>query len=495
MLTWLIPVILYGINFISILSIIFFRRKDMSVTFAWLLVLIFIPVVGFIFYFFFGSTKKLELMSKKYGLTEIEEEYDSMLESNFALMKSDEIKFRDKETEKYKDMVLINIKNSKCFYTEDNDVQLLVNGQAKFARMFEEIRNAKESINVMYFIIKSKDPIGKEFIDLLAEKAAEGLDVKVLYDSMGCLKTRMKDFDPIVKNGGKVQKFLPSIVKTLIEVNYRLHRKMVVIDGRICYTGGINVGDDYLGNYPHISPWRDTSVRVTGTAVKELQLLFFKDWVFCAKQNKKIKGETVQSMTDLDDIETEYFPQIEYSGNMGVQIIECGPDQKYSTHKDSYVKMCTSAKEYLYIQSPYFVPDQTLLDAIRMAAQSGIDVRLMLPGLPDKKYVYNVAMSYIEELLDAGVRVYAYNGFIHAKTIVIDDHVASVGTTNLDIRSFKLDYEVNTLVYSTEFAKKCKDTFVADVSDCKEFELEEWKKRGVWRYIMESLCRFIAPLS
>ena len=465
----------------------------MSVTFAWLLALIFLPAFGFLFYFFFGSTGKLELMTRKYRLDDMEQEYQRVLAENIHQLSTGEILFRDPKTEQYRDMVRINSRNAQCFFTEDNDVQLLINGQEKFSRMFEEIRGAKESINVMYFIIKAKDPIGRQFIDLLAQKAAEGLDVKVLYDGLGCLKTRLADFAPIVENGGQVQRFLPSVVKTLIEVNYRLHRKMVVIDGRVCYTGGINVGDDYLGNYAHITPWRDTSVRITGTAVQELQIIFFQDWVFCAKQNKGMKEP--MRLVDLELLKDQYFPQVEPQGEMGVQIIEFSPDEKYEAHKDSYVKMCTSAKRYLYIQSPYFVPDQTLLDAIRMAAQSGVDVRLMLPGIPDKKYVYNVAMSYVEELLEAGVRVYTHKGFLHAKTLVIDDHVASVGTTNLDLRSFRLDYEVNTLVYNTPFAVACRDTFLKDTADCSEIELAAFRRRGLGRYIMESLCRFIAPLA
>ncbi|MFV0518497.1 MAG: cardiolipin synthase [Aminipila sp.] len=493
MFTAIIVGLMYLVNLISIISIIFFRRKDMSVTFAWLLVFIFLPLVGFLLYFFFGSTQKLEIMSKKYRLDKLEQRYDDTLKDAFENVKDDKVGFADPRLNKYKDMILINIKNGKSIITEDNNVELLINGEEKFSRLFEEIKSAKESINVLYFIIKSKDEVGKQLIKLLSEKAAEGVEVRLLYDSMGCLKTKLRDFDPIVKNGGHVEKFLPSMLKTLVEVNYRLHRKMVIIDGKICYTGGINVGDDYLGKYEHISPWRDTSVRITGTSVKVMQLLFFKDWVFCEKQDKKV--EKPMHLNDLREIEAKYFPEPEDTGNMGVQIIECGPDSKYATHKDSYVKMCTDAKKYLYIQSPYFVPDQTLLDAIRMSAQSGVDVRIMLPGIPDKKFVYNVAMSYVEELLEAGVRVYAHKGFIHAKTMVIDDFVASIGTTNLDIRSFKLDYEVNTLVYNEEFAIKCRDIFIKDIEDSTEFDLEVFKKRGIWRYIMESLCRFVAPLS
>ncbi|MEG0918975.1 MAG: cardiolipin synthase [Anaerovoracaceae bacterium] len=482
------------VNILSMATIIFVRRKEMSTTYAWLLVLIFIPVFGLLLYFFFGSTKKLEIMSKKYRLSKIEEKYMDALNDHISMVKSGQIEFANPKTASYRDMVTINATNGRAFFSEDNSVELLVNGQNKFPKMFEEIRAAKESINVMYFIIKSKDPIGKELINLLAMKAAEGVQVKVLYDGLGCLKTKMKDFDPIIKQGGKVQKFLPSTIRTLMTANYRLHRKMVIIDGQICYTGGINVGDDYLGNYAHITPWRDTSIRVTGSAVSELQIIFFRDWIFCAKQNKKF-NQSERTVKQLNGMKEMYFPDTVYDGNVGMQVISFGPDMKYAVHKDSYVKMCTSAKEYLYIQSPYFVPDESLLDAIRMAAQSGIDVRLMLPGIADKGFVYKVAMSYVEELLEAGVRIYTHKGFLHAKTMVIDDYVSSVGTTNLDIRSFRLDYEVNVLSYDETFAKKCKETFLNDINDSKEIDLEEFKKRSYGDKFKESLCRFFIPLS
>jgi len=490
---WILMAGLYGINILSIISIIFFEKRDMSTTFAWLLVLIFLPVIGFMLYFFFGNTKKLEVMSRKYRITRAEELYLHKRQEMIQQKDKAGETQKDQKNLRYKDMIQINSKNADCIFTQNNNVQLLINGQEKFPRMFEDIRNAKSSINVMYFIIKSRDDIGKKMIDLLTQKAAEGVKVRVIFDGLGCLKTRKKDFDPIVKNGGEVQRFLPSMIRTLMQANYRLHRKMVVIDGKICYTGGINVGDDYLGKYPKITPWRDTSVRITGSAVFELQFLFFRDWVFCARQNRR--AGYMKSIEESGKQPQEYFPMPEETGDMGVQVIKYDPGNKYEAHKDSYVKMCTSAREYLYMQSPYFVPDQTLLESIRMAAQAGTDVRLMLPGIADKGFVYKVAMSYVEELLEAGVRVYTHAGFLHAKAIVIDDHVASVGTTNMDLRSFRLDYEVNTLVYSREFAIECRDTFLKDINDCREIQLEEFKKRGKWEYIKESFCRFLIPLS
>ncbi len=495
----IVPLFIYVANILSIIGLVFFSRKDMSVTFAWLLVLIFLPLVGFILYFFFGSTSKLEVMSRKYNMGKIEEYYHKLLQISIEAFKKDAFKddriaIQDPKTARFKDMILMNSVASRCFFTEDNTAKLLVDGQEKFPLMFKEISEAKESINVLYFIFKTKDKIGRDLIELLAKKAAQGVEVKVVYDALGDYTVRLKDFDPIVKNGGQVQKFLPSLVSTLLSVNYRLHRKVVVIDGRIAYTGGINIGDDYLGLYPKMSPWRDTSIRVTGSAVSEMQLRFFEDWVFLEKQNKKYIGQKISELP-IETFLGKYFHEPDEKGKSGVQIISCGPDNHYATHRDSYMKIITSAREYLYIQTPYFVPDQGLMDSLRIAAQSGVDVRVMLPGIPDKKFVYYVTLSYVQELLENGIRVYIHPGFLHSKTFVIDDQVSSIGTTNFDIRSFKLDYEVNTMVYNEEFALTCKQTFLKDAKQCKELMLENYKKRGKAHYFMESLCRFIAPLA
>ncbi len=489
----LLPALIYVVNIISITSLIFLKRKDMSVTFAWLMVFIFLPVFGFLLYFFFGSTLKLQIMSKRYNMGKIEDIYREAIHTNIAAFK-DNPQIKDPRTADFKDMILMNAVASKCFFTEDNTAELLVDGQQKFPAMFKEIAAAKEHINVLYFIIKAHDDIGKQLISLLAQKAKEGVEVRLIYDSFGDTKTKFRDYEPIIQNGGQVQKFLPSLFHTLVSINYRLHRKMVVIDGKIAYTGGINVGDDYLGLYPKITPWRDTSVRLTGSAVSELQLRFFEDWVFLEKQDKKFRWPRISEMPPKELL-TKFFKLPEQPGNAGVQIISCGPDNYYATHRDSYMKIICDAKQYIYMQTPYFVPDQGLMDSLRLAAQSGVDVRVMLPGIPDKKFVYYVTLSYVEELLRNGIRVYTHAGFLHAKTFVIDDHVSSIGTTNFDIRSFRLDYEVNTLVYNGDFARVCRETFLKDIEDCKEIKLEEFVMRGAGHYVMESLCRFIAPLA
>jgi cardiolipin synthase A/B len=485
-------IIMYLFNIVSVISLIFIKRDDTGVTFAWLLVFFFLPYIGFILYFFIGSKYGMSVMSSKYGMSEIEEKYSKKLGKQIHDIVADKIQFNEAETEKYRDMIILNSKDAMSYFTQNNNVELLINAQQKFPRLFEDIENATKSIEVLYFIFKSKDDIGKKFISLLIEKANQGVEVKLIYDSIGCLNTHMSDFKELKKAGGQVYRFLPSMLRSFLLINYRMHRKMVIIDGKIAYTGGINVGDDYFGSEKINKQWRDTSIRLTGNSVLSLQARFWADLVFLQNQSLTKKNK-VESIFDENLMENLYNPVEE--GSAGVQILSSGPSSRYETIKDGYIKMITTAKKYLYIQSPYFVPDKTLLDSLKLAGYSGIDVRIMLPGIPDKKYVHFISVSYVEELLNASIKVYLHSGFIHAKTLVIDDHVSTVGTANMDIRSFSLDYEVNAFIYNTNFAIKCRDTFLNDIKECTILNIGTYYKRGFWKKFFESLCRFIAPLA
>lgn len=485
-------ILMYTLNIASVISIVFIRRDDTGVTLAWLLVFFFLPYIGLILYFFFGSTYKIRRMSKKYGMTEIEDLYSKNLNEQLEEIISDKIKFNEEETEKYRDMIILNTKNAMSYYTENNTIDLLINAEEKFTRMFEDIKNATKRIDILYFIFKPKDDIGIRFISLLISKLHEGVEVNLIFDGMGCLTTHMHNFNELKKAGGKVYKFLPAMLSSFLNLNYRMHRKMVIIDGQIAYTGGINVGDEYFGLKKINKPWRDTSIRLTGTSVLALQIRFWADLVFLQNQiwHNKHNYEAMYQ----EKVENTLSKPIK-AGNVGIQILSSGPSSKYEMIKDGYVKMITSAKKYVYIQSPYFVPDRTILDSLRLAAFSGVDVRIMIPGIPDKRYVYYVTLSYVEKLLSYGIKVYLHSGFIHAKTIVMDDHVSTVGTANMDIRSFKLDYEVNAFIYNTDFAVKCRDTFLSDINDCTSLDFNSYSKRSLWNKFCESVCRFIAPLA
>lgn len=484
--------LMYAFNIISVLTLIFVKRSDTRVVFAWLLVFFFLPYVGFILYFLFGSKYKMRVMSKKYGMSEIEEKHNKALDKQIRDIARDKIQFKEVKTEKYIDLITLNSKNAMSYFTQNNNVELLISAEQNFSRMFEDIKNATKSIEVLYYIFRAKDNVGSEFLSILIEKASKGVEVTLIYDAIGSLHTHMSDFNGLKEAGGHVYRFLPSMLKSFLFVNYRLHRKIVIVDGKIAYTGGINVGDEYFGLKKINKPWRDTNIRLTGNSVLSLQTRVWTDLVFLQNQSFRKKNKA-KLMFDEKLLKSIYTPIEE--GSLGVQIISSGPSTKNDTIKDGYVKMITSAKEYLYIQTPYFIPDKTILESLRLAADCGVDVRIMLPGIPDKKSIYAVSLLNVSRLLECGVKVYLHSGFLHAKTIVIDDHVSTVGTANIDIRSFSLNYEVNVFIYNNDFAIKCRDTFLNDVKDCTIFDIETYAKRSLWEKAYESIWRFIAPIA
>ncbi|HEY5588807.1 MAG TPA: cardiolipin synthase [Candidatus Paceibacterota bacterium] len=485
-------IIMYLINIASVLTLIFVKRSDTRVILTWLLVFYFLPYVGFILYFLIGSKYKMRIMSKKYGMSEIEEKHSKTLDKQIRDITADKIQYKEAETEKYRDLITMNSKNAMSYFTQNNKVELLISAQEKFTRLFEDTKNATKSIEVLYYIFKAKDKVGREFISLLIEKASQGVEVTLIYDGVASLDTHMSDFKELKEAGGHVYRFLPSMLKSFLTINYRLHRKIVIVDGRIGYTGGINVGDEYFGLKKINKPWRDTTIRLTGDSVLSLQTRFWTDLVFLQNQSFRKKNRA-KLMFDEKLLKSSFSPIEE--GNLGVQILSSGPSTKNDAIEDAYVKMITSAKKYLFIQTPYFVPDRTLFESLRLAASCGVDVRIMLPGIPDKKYIYAVSLLNVSKLLKVGVKVYLHSGFLHAKTLVIDDHVSTVGTANIDNRSFSLNYEVNAFIYNNNFAITCRDTFLDDIKDCTIFDIETYSQRGLWKKIYESVWRFIAPLA
>ncbi len=475
---------IYVVNLIAVVLLLFFEKKTPTVTLSWLLVLTFMPLLGLLLYFMLGSTYKLKLMTRKYSLEKVEEEY------NEAFLKFHHNGSLPKEYRYYEDMILLNEKNSSSLLTFKNDCKLYTDAHQKFDDLLVDIKNAKKSIHIAYFIFKTNDQIGKQLLQLLTEKAKEGVQVKLIYDRLGCLRTHIKDFEMLKEAGGQVLPFLPSLFRTWFHFNYRYHRKIVVIDGKIAYTGGINVGDDYLSKYAHIRPWRDSAIRLVGDSVAIMQLRFLCDWYFLYKQDI-----TNQQPFFIEDIFDKSITSSTVENNMGIQILSSGPDSETSYIKESYIKMIMSAKKYIYIETPYFVPDETFLTVLRMACLSGIDVRIMLPQKPDKPYVYGITLSYAEELLKVGAKIYLREGFLHAKSIVIDDFVTNIGSCNIDIRSFALDYELNALIYQKEFALKNKEAFLEDIKHSRELCLQDMKKRSVFIRAIQKILRLFAPLS
>lgn len=460
-------------------TVIFLERKDIPTTWAWLMVLLFLPVLGFILYLLLGqnlSKRKIYKLKGREGAMIKELVTNQKQQLNQLLPDHND----ESTVSKYRSMICFNLNSGGSIYTQDNSVEIFTNGKAKFASLFQSIRNAKKHIHLMYYIFNN-DKLGKRLVDLLVEKAKAGVQVRLMYDHIGSLGLE-RILQPLVNAGGQVAAFFPSKIPYLnLRLNYRNHRKLAIIDGQVGFIGGINVGDEYLGLVEKFGYWRDTHLKITGSAVYDMQTRFILDWNLSSEHKLSLKHE--------------FFPPVTNGGDIGIQIISSGPHSETEQIKNTFIKMIYSAKESIFIQTPYFVPDEPLLSALKTAALSGVDVRIMIPARPDHKFIKWVAYSYMGEVLNAGVKVYQYeNGFLHAKTIVVDGKIASVGTTNFDVRSFRLDFETNALIYDPGIATELQEIFMDDITHCRELTLHEYNNRSTATKFKESITRLLSPI-
>ncbi len=475
-LSWIFRNILW-INILLAILLVFFERRNPTTTWLWIMVLTFLPGIGFLLYLFIGQ----DLSKKKiFQIKEVEDHcFRDIAGFQGEQMKRDEYTYKDPNYTKYEDLITMNLISAESFFTQDNNIELYFDGEEKFKSLMKSIREAKEFVYLQYYIFKS-DGLGKKIIDLLCEKAREGVEVKLLVDGMGGRKFSRKYIKKLKDSGAEVAIFFPAFIPYLsLRINYRNHRKICIIDGKEGFIGGFNVGDEYIGLSKKFGYWRDTHIKITGSAVSSLQWRFNLDWRFATG------SEITRCQTYLSD----------ETGNTGVQVVSSGPDSKWASVKDAYLKMISNAKEKIYIETPYFIPDDSIFDALRIAGLSGLDVRIMMPCKPDHLFVYWASMSYIGELLEAGVKFYTYEkGFLHSKVVLMDDFVSSVGTANLDIRSFKLNFEVNAFIYDEAINLKLTDRFLNDLKNCKEITLEEYSKRSKIVRIKESFSRLLSPI-
>jgi cardiolipin synthase len=476
-MSWILLTI-YLLNFLTIIAILFIERKKPVTAFSWILLLTFLPVAGFIFYPILG--RNLRPNEKK--AFRLKMEFDNLY--NKRLQKEHLISNNTtyKHIFEYEALIKMNTCAGNSAYSEDNEVNVFTRGRDKFTSLFKDIEEAKDSINILYYIINN-DKLGREVVKLLARKAKEGVEVRVLYDHIGSISTPHKMFKDLINAGGNVYRFSPVHLGTYTRINFRNHRKIVVIDGKIGYTGGMNIGDEYLGMHKRITPWRDTHLRITGSAVYALQERFLMDWSYASKNNK-----------EQDDAKlSRFFPPIQPNGCVGMQVLSSGPDINGEQIKRAYIKMINLAKESILVQTPYFIPDDSFLEALKIAALSGVDIKIMLPGVPDKTLVYRATTSYFKDLLECGAKVYLYSGFLHSKMLVVDGKIVSIGTANMDVRSFSSNFEVNTFIYNSELSSQCSEIFEKDIARSKLLTKELYDKRGLMIKLQEGLCRLLSP--
>ncbi|MFC8684915.1 cardiolipin synthase [Brevibacillus porteri] len=467
-------------NLILAAVLIFMERRNIAATWAWLMVLLFLPGIGFIVYLIFGhklSKKKL------YRLKEGEfSHFRAAVDRQKQLLAHGELQVNDPEMERHRDMIFMNVVSDGAYYTQDNTIQVFQEGHSLFNLMFKQMEEAREHIHLLYYILNDDD-LGKQLIQLLTKKAKEGVEVRLLYDAVGSSGISSRFLRPLVEAGGQVASFFPAKIPFLnFRVNFRNHRKLTIIDGKVGYIGGFNIGDEYLGKDKKLGYWRDTHLLIEGRAVYMLQARFFLDWNLSAPKRMH------ESLA--------YFPELhESEGTIGVQIVSSGPNSEKEQIKHAFLKMIYKARKKIYLQTPYFVPDEGVLTALKMAAMSGVDVRVMVPGKPDHLLVFWATHSYLGDLLKSGVRCYLYEkGFMHAKTIVVDTQLSSVGTANVDIRSFKLNFETNAFMYDSKMAEELEELFVSDLADCREMTLGEYVNRPLRLRLLESLTRLLSPL-
>ncbi len=478
---FVVPLILF-LNICFAITVVFIERKNPTTTIAWLMVLVFIPVVGFLLYLFFGQSFYRDRMFqiKK----EDDDALTEVIESQKKELHAKELCLPGPIAASYKRMILMLMQSNQSPLTTKNDVSVFIDGNKKFASLIEAIRGAKDHIHMEYYILKD-DEIGREVFSALTERAAAGVTVRFLGDGLGAAGPKKPFFQPYLNAGGKLAFFFPSLFNfTHPRINYRNHRKIAVIDGKVGFIGGFNIGDDYLSRIPEWAPWRDTAVRIEGDAVLAMQIRFFLDWNYASKSESL-------------EFSPRYFPDDSGSqnGKIPIQIVSGGPDTYWNPIKESYLRMINLATESVYIQTPYFIPDESIMDALRMAALSGIDVRIIMPAKPDHMFVYWAGYSYIGQLLDAGVRAYTYDtGFIHAKTIVVDELAASVGSANWDVRSFRLNFETNAIMYDAGLAKELKEHFLNDLCVCSELTQERYAALPAKIKIKQSISRLFSPL-
>lgn len=476
-----ISMIIVTINIIFIVVAVFFERKKPVQALSWVLTLLLLPLLGFILYLVFGRTLRFR-KKKFYVKCDISKKYCQEICKVLDYAYYDEAEFNEPYSDEVKQLIKLNINSSQSPYTNDNEVEIFTSAEEKYRKLLHDIEAARSSIHILYFIFQN-DNIGKRVINALAQKAKEGLEVRLLFDHGSNLIFPFNAFNPIADNGGEVLSFFSSTLGNYSRANFRNHRKIVVIDGEIGYLGGINIGDEYLGMRKKVSPWRDTHLRITGSSVYSLQLRFMTDWLYASRKNVEFK-----------DTEKYFMPiSKQNTGSTGMQLVSSGPDTNGEEIKRGLIKMINSAKKFIYIQTPYFVPDSTFLEALQNAAMSGVEVVIQIPAVPDKRFVYKATMSFVADVIKYGIKIYLYPGFLHAKMLVADDSCA-IGTANIDIRSFALNFEIQAFMYGKEISNRCTEIFKDDLKASKQLTRDIYNKRSIFSKVEENIIRLLSPI-
>jgi cardiolipin synthase len=461
--------LLIGLIALSFAIRILGSDKTYSSKMLWIVALFINPFLGIMLYATFGhSYKEKTIYTKKTKTDKIFKKYEHQ---NLEPLLST-----------YESRILKNL-GTRPFY-QDTKFEVLQNGDQKFPKLLEYLEQAQDHIHIEYYIFRDGD-ITTKICDILKQKAEAGIDVRLMYDAVGSKDFSKKEINSLKKSGVKLKSF--GKVKIPIfsnKFNFRNHRKIIVIDNKVGFIGGMNISDEYLGYTEKYGDWRDIHLVMTGHAVRELQLTFAKDWYYETNENF------------IENNEHRYLKEFKLANDFEeIQIVASGPDFKKISIDDVYFKLITSAKDRIMIMTPYFVPGQDIVKALVTSAKNGVKIDIILPGIADNVAVHSVTRTYYDELLKAGIRIYEKNGsFVHGKVLLIDDTTSSIGTVNMDFRSFMLNFEITSFITSKKINKAIRTQFKEDIKVSKKVEREEWEKRPKFNRYGAAIIQFFSPL-
>ena len=466
----LLILVAYSFTIISAVVVVLSENRNPIRSIAWVIALLFLPVVGLVFYLFFGRSLKGQHMISRHNKRKIMSSYHPHQVDLDTQPLSDE----------ERNLIKLAYNLSTAFYTINNEVEIFTIGRDKFEALKRDLRNARKSIYLQYYIF-SDDELGREISDILVEKARSGVEVKVIYDHVGSFSAKRRFFRRMNENGVETHPFFKVTFPQLANrINWRNHRKIVVIDSMIGYIGGMNIADRYEKGQSDGSAWRDTHFRLKGEIVDSLLYSFLIDWNFKNPEQKVNYPRPHES---------------QLHNKVGMQLVGSGPMNRYDNIALCFLKAISGATRSIYIQTPYFLPTDGLLHALEAAALSNVDVRIMIPRKTDSIMLQYASFSYISQCLQAGIKIYLYEaGMLHAKMMVIDDSVVTAGSTNFDFRSFENNFEANLIIYDKEINRKMRDIFFEDLRQCTKLRFSTWHQRPRIQRTFESIVRLVSPI-
>lgn len=450
--------------------IIDYDNQNPVKTICWILAIVFIPFLGMLAYYMVGrNTRK-----KRSKFQRWRNEFNRRNQQKFNIEPNDPV-----YADNYKELksLILNLGQSPVFC--GNKIEVYPGGKSKFHSLLSDIDQAEKHIHIFYYAI-GNDRIGNSMKEKIIDRVKHGVKVRLIYDGLGCNKTNAVYFKQMVEAGVEVRTFLPlSFPRVLKSINYRNHKKIVIIDGKMAYTGGINVKDEYIDGLKW-GKWNDIHFKVEGPGVLGLQSVFLADWFY-------VSGEYLSS--------PEYYPVNGLMGEASVQVVNAEPLGAHANVEEAMFTAITRAREYVYIETPYFIPPGSLLRAIQTVAMSGVEVRLVMPKRSDNDNVQYASNSYVEDLLRNNVKVYQYlKGFTHSKLMIIDDELVIAGSVNMDMRSLELLFETNLFIYDKAVAHTVKQIYQTDMADSEEIHLSEWVNRSRPVRFREAFFRLLSPL-